>query len=115
MVGATVGSLLWGAAGIGAGLLVASQMKPDTPDYSAMLKSMQRTASADQVTMPEVPVNPAQPVEPGNPGDVANPEAEDERRKLEEAAREAARTYNPTGGLGLTSNAPGKSKGLGGV
>lgn len=118
MVG--LGAIALGVAGLGLGYLVSKSMTPDAPDYNSMMQSMRQDMQKDAqaataVNMPQVPENPAAPVDPQDTAAVANPEAEDERRKLEEAARQAAQVYNPTGGLGLTSNASGKAKGLGGV
>ncbi len=116
-----LGGILLGLGGLGVGYLLTKTMSPDMPDYSSMMADMNRQFNAESTdltnSMPDVPVNPATGVDPNDPNAVAtsNQEAEDAQRLLAERAAQAAKTYNPNQGLGITSNAPGKSRGLGGI
>lgn len=107
-------AVMWGVAGLGVGLFAASQLgNNNNGDLMSQMQALQ-AQQAQGVTAPEVPVNPATPVDPSNPNDVANPEAEEAARQLAARAEAAKQTNNPTGGLGITSNAPGRYQTLGG-
>ena len=102
--------LLFGAAGLGVGLLGSMLLAPKTPDYSSMMSQLNAQSGANFAvgTMPEVPTNPAVTTEG------TNEEADDAERALRERAALAEQEYNPTSGLGIQSNAIGKRKTLAG-
>lgn len=118
-----IAPILWGVAGLGVGLIGASLLGKQGPDYSSLqaqmndMKNSQNDLTAIQNTLPPVPENPAAAA--ADPGEgaaaVANPEADDARAQMAAAAEEAARTYNPNSGLGITSNAYGTARSLGGA
>lgn len=114
---AAAAPFLWSVAGLGVGLLGSYMMgKNQQSQYESMMSQMQaQSVNADAVgSMPTVPTNPVT-TDPTDPNAGQNQEAEDAARAMEEAARQAQQQYNPSGGLGLTSNAPGKRPTLSGA